>query len=160
MQGQTKLEGEIAIQKLASRYCILRVPILYGPREYNGESAVTILIDTALSAKPAAVDDIAQRFPTNVIDVARIVKELIVKQAMGININGVFHFSAKELFTKYTMCQAIGRVYEADIGHLTTSSKVDATRPLDSHLSTERLETELGVDCAFIRFEDWLRENK
>lgn len=43
--GQTKYDGELEIKKMNPAAIILRVPILYGATEYNGESAVNALID-------------------------------------------------------------------------------------------------------------------
>lgn len=46
--GQTKLDGEEAIKSVYPEAVILRVPILYGSTEYNGESAINVLIDAVL----------------------------------------------------------------------------------------------------------------
>jgi S-adenosylmethionine synthetase len=46
--GETKLAGEQAIQGVNKDAVILRVPILYGSTQYNGESAINVLIDVVL----------------------------------------------------------------------------------------------------------------
>ena len=46
--GETKLGGEEAIKSVNSDAVILRVPILYGKTQYNGESAINVLIDVVL----------------------------------------------------------------------------------------------------------------
>lgn len=46
--GQSKFEGEKAIRGEYPEAVVLRVPILYGKTEYNGESAINILIDAVL----------------------------------------------------------------------------------------------------------------
>lgn len=46
--GETKLGGEKAIESVYPEAVILRVPILYGKTEFNGESAINILIDVVL----------------------------------------------------------------------------------------------------------------
>lgn len=46
--GRQKRDGEIAVlaeQRKGAPATVLRVPILYGKTEYNGESAVNILRD-------------------------------------------------------------------------------------------------------------------
>lgn len=49
--GKTKLDGELAIKEImqspknTGSYCILRVPVLYGEVEFNGESAINSLVD-------------------------------------------------------------------------------------------------------------------
>ncbi len=45
MYGRQKLAGEEAIKVAGARTCALRVPVLYGRTEYNGESAVNVLVD-------------------------------------------------------------------------------------------------------------------
>ena len=42
--GQLKLEGEECVLKACEENVVLRVPVLYGPVEYLGESAVTTLL--------------------------------------------------------------------------------------------------------------------
>lgn len=44
--GQSKYDGEVEVKNTNSAAIILRVPILYGITEYNGESAVNALIDS------------------------------------------------------------------------------------------------------------------
>jgi len=41
------------------------VPILYGATEYNGESAVNVLIDSVKQGKAGSMDHYAIRYPTN-----------------------------------------------------------------------------------------------
>src|SRR5690554_3675331 len=50
--GKTKYEGELEVEKLNPAAIILRVPILYGETEYNGESAVNALIDSVKNVRP------------------------------------------------------------------------------------------------------------
>ncbi|KAG0243317.1 hypothetical protein BGX31_010910 [Mortierella sp. GBA43] len=117
--GQSKYDGEVKVRNLNSAAIILRVPILYGPTEYNGESAVNALIDSVQSGKETSMDHYAVRFPTNVADVARVIKDLSNRvRHEKVFISGVLHFSAEESFTKYEMCQAISKVLGTPIDHL------------------------------------------
>ena len=62
---------------------VLRVPVLYGPVEYLGESAVTTLLQTITDKdkKPAAkVSDYEIRRPAHVDDIAKIVAQLLTKK--------------------------------------------------------------------------------
>ena len=43
--GKSKLGGEEAVREVDPHAVILRVPVLYGETEYNGESAVNTLLD-------------------------------------------------------------------------------------------------------------------
>jgi S-adenosylmethionine synthetase len=72
--GITKLEGEKVIQEICNEYhyIILRVPVLYGA----GESAVTQLVDVVKSHKQTVMDNYCRRYPTNVLDVAKVLQEL------------------------------------------------------------------------------------
>lgn len=55
-------------------YCILRVPILYG----KGESAVSELIDIVRNQNCIKkMDNYNRRYPTNVSDVAHVIKQII-----------------------------------------------------------------------------------
>ncbi|KAG1133466.1 hypothetical protein G6F42_001400 [Rhizopus arrhizus] len=155
--GQTKLDGENVIREVYPDAVILRVPILYGATEYNGESAVNVLIDTVLSKKVSKVDNVAQRYPTNVADVARVLKDLAgnekeekIKNKQ--DIRGIYHFSAKESMTKYQMCETFASILNFPMDHLTPQNTVDpsasVSRPDNSHLSVKRLE-EAGIDTHF-----------
>lgn len=46
--GETKLAGEEAIRSVYPEAAILRLPILYGKTEFNGESSINILVDVVL----------------------------------------------------------------------------------------------------------------
>lgn len=90
--GRQKRDGEIAVlaeQEKGAAAVVLRVPILYGKTEYNGESAVNILRDGTpglvseltqvvedQSGKKYNMDHYQVRFPTNVEDVARVLYDL------------------------------------------------------------------------------------
>ncbi|KAF9581086.1 Methionine adenosyltransferase 2 subunit beta [Lunasporangiospora selenospora] len=120
--GLSKYEGEVEVKKFNSSAILLRVPILYGATEYNGESAVNILIDCG---KAISMDHYAIRFPTNVGDVARVIKDLSVKvRQEKVFISGVLHFSGEEKFTKYEMCEVIGQAMNVPISHLAAVSTV------------------------------------
>lgn len=73
--GQLKLEGEKAVGEAFAgeqngKGVVLRVPLLYG-----GEgSSVNGLVELVRKGEEVAVDARARRFPTNVADVARVVK--------------------------------------------------------------------------------------
>ncbi|KAF9950010.1 hypothetical protein BGZ70_001540 [Mortierella alpina] len=125
LYGQTKYDGELAIKHANSAAIILRVPILYGATEYNGESAVNALID---SSKTASMDHYAIRYPTNVADVARVIKDLAYKvRTEKVFISGVLHFSGEERFTKYEMCEVIAQVLGTSVSHL----QANASAPKD-----------------------------
>ena len=90
--GKSKLAGEQEILKNIDS-AILRVPVLYGPVIDNSESAINILLDILKnSTKSVGVDHHQPRYPTNVLDVAKVLKImcgclLLIKIFIGKGIN-------------------------------------------------------------------------
>ncbi|KAF9297733.1 hypothetical protein BGZ74_009673 [Mortierella antarctica] len=151
LYGQTKYDGELEIKKMNPAAIILRVPILYGATEYNGESAVNALIDNVKDGKAASMDHYAIRYPTNVK--VRLEKVFI---------SGILHFSNEEKYTKYEICEVIARILGVSLDHLQANSSAppkDAgtTRPYDCHLSNRCLNG-IGINTANVKFEDWMRK--
>ncbi|KAJ3253474.1 hypothetical protein HK103_000506 [Boothiomyces macroporosus] len=159
--GKSKYMGEQAILEHAPSSIILRVPILYGHTLFNAESAVNILIDVISNPKPVEMDHFQSRFPTNVQDVALAISKIIdlLKQK---DINGVYHFSAKERMTKYEMCQIFSEILNINIDHLKPNAEPPkdpvATRPVDVQLSTKKLES-VGVVVDCVNFKTWFEKS-
>ena len=120
LYGQTKLDGEHATLKETehSRLAVvLRVPVLYGPAEQDSESAINVLMDVLRKAQSKnaesaiAMDDWAQRYPTNTEDVGRVCKDIAAKylEAKGeearASLPRVLQFSSEDRMTKYAVCQ-------------------------------------------------------
>lgn len=59
---------------------VLRVPILYGPVEYLGESAVTVLFELLFKQENKSVSDCEVRYPADVRDVAFVCVALCEKK--------------------------------------------------------------------------------
>ncbi|GAA5800524.1 hypothetical protein EDC94DRAFT_628140 [Helicostylum pulchrum] len=162
--GETKLGGEEAIKSVYPEAVILRVPILYGDTEYNGESAINVLIDVVLNHdKPTVVDNVSCRYPTNVEDVARVIKDLSVAKVKDHkDIKGIYHFTGQESITKYQVCEIVSKILGAPIDHLTPQNTIDkaasVSRPENSHLSIKHLK-ETGIDTSFVRLADWFSKN-
>ncbi|KAI8086339.1 uncharacterized protein BX664DRAFT_335555 [Halteromyces radiatus] len=160
--GESKLAGEQAIRDIHPASVILRVPILYGDVLFNGESAVNLLIDSVKNTnKPAEMDNYCLRYPTNVDDVGRVIKDLAVyKIEKGRSIEGTYHFTAEEMLTKYDMCCIFADLLNVSKDHLqpqnSISGSASASRPKDCHLSTTRLQTD-GIDVSFVPFRTWFQ---
>ncbi|ORX61468.1 NAD(P)-binding protein [Hesseltinella vesiculosa] len=160
--GESKLAGEEAIRQVDPQAIILRVPILYGDVEYNGESAVNILIDAVKNtSKECLMDHYCLRFPTNVIDIGRVILDIAVHRVEnGQPLAGTYHFTAEEMYTKYEMCQVFAEVLKVPMDHLLPQTEVDtsaaAARPKDCHLSTQRLK-EAGINLSFVPFKTWFQ---
>ncbi|KAG0348951.1 hypothetical protein BG004_003434 [Podila humilis] len=162
LYGQTKYDGELEIKKANAAAIILRVPILYGETEYNGESAVNSLIDNVKDSKVTSMDHYAIRYPTNVEDIARVIKDLSLKVRLEkVFISGILHFSAEEKFTKYEICEVVAKILDVPLSHLQANASAppkDAgtTRPYDCHLSNRCLNG-IGINTSTVKFEDWMR---
>ncbi|KAI9349308.1 NAD dependent epimerase/dehydratase [Zopfochytrium polystomum] len=163
LYGETKRAGELAALQELPQSAVLRVPILYGPAEKHEESAVNVLISVVLnSSAKVKMDDYQKRFPTNVQDVARVIKDMYELEVSGkTEVSGIFHYTAEQQMTKFQMCEVFARVLGASIDHLERVGEPPkdpvATRPDDCHLSTRRLRDELGVDVSHRDFEAWWR---
>lgn len=88
LYGETKYDGEKAVLGAkGAKASVLRVPVLCGPAESNSESAVNCLYDVvvkaALKEKAAKMDDWAARYPTNTLDIARVIADLSGEPAKG-----------------------------------------------------------------------------
>ncbi|KAF9114839.1 hypothetical protein BGX27_009676 [Mortierella sp. AM989] len=158
--GQTKYDGELEVKKFNSSAIILRVPILYGATEYNGESAVNALIDSVKDGKATTMDHYAIRYPTNVADVARVIKDLSLKvRHEKVFISGILHFSGEEKYTKYEMCEVIAKALGTSLNHLKpvdVAPMDGTTRPYDCHLSNRCLNG-IGINTHCVKFSEWMQ---
>ncbi|KAJ3410331.1 Methionine adenosyltransferase 2 subunit beta [Chytridiales sp. JEL 0842] len=152
--GKTKYEGEKAVLGSYSTAAVLRVPVLYGEVEKAEESAVNVLLPIVQNtSKTTTMDDFQSRFPTNVADVAKVMRQMAAK-----SLSGIYHFSSKERMTKYQICAVLSEIVGGNINHLQplreAPKEAVASRPEDAQLSTRRLE-EAGVDVSCVVFKDW-----
>ncbi|MCZ6633203.1 MAG: SDR family oxidoreductase [bacterium] len=111
--GQSKLDGEIAIQNITDQACILRLPMLYGPVDFIGEDAVTTLAQSLVETPEIKVDHWSPRFPTSVEDVAQVCRHILEHKSQHTDFNGIFHWASDPSFTKYELAQKI--VQELDL---------------------------------------------
>ncbi|KAH0835922.1 hypothetical protein J3R83DRAFT_9819 [Lanmaoa asiatica] len=155
--GTTKFAGEKAVLGVSdAKVTVLRVPVLYGPTPKNSDSAVNILLDVVRdrSGKTYNMDDYAQRYPTNVLDIAAFLVRL---SDLNEALPRVVHYSAGECLTKYNICEMFGKILKLPISHIIRDSSIPAdavARPRDCHLSTEET-IELVGDLGCSNFEYW-----
>jgi S-adenosylmethionine synthetase len=147
--GQSKLDGEQAVQAAGGDYAILRVPILYGEVETLDESPVTVLAKNMLCAKPGerlAMEDWATRYPTHTADVAAVLVQMVAHKLAHPELRGLFHWSGSEPMTKYGMAQAFAPLLGFDPSRLAPDAAppAGAPRPKNAHLDTSDLER-LGI---------------
>ncbi|XP_078267775.1 methionine adenosyltransferase 2 subunit beta isoform X3 [Rhinoraja longicauda] len=133
---------------------VLRVPVLYGPVEELGESAVTVLFGPVQGyERTASIDHCQQRYPTHVADVALVCRQLSERWLQDSSVSGVFHWSGTEQMTKYQMACTMADVFRLPNAHLRPATEPPAqgtARPRDCCLDCSRLERMgLGQRTAF-----------
>ena len=147
--GQSKLDGEHAVQASGCDAAILRVPILYGEVEALDESPVTVLAKNMLSARPGerlAMEHWATRYPTHTGDVAAVLRQMVAHRLANPAFSGIFHWSGNESMTKYDMACAFAPLLSFDTARLVPDNAppAGAPRPKDCHLDSSALEA-LGI---------------
>ncbi len=148
--GESKRDAELETLKYGGN-AVLRVPILYGEVEYLGESAVTTLFSAVLDpSKPTKHSDYQRRYPTHVADVAHVCSQLAKRHAAAGTgrAAGIWHWSAKECYTKYTMACTMAEVFGLPSSHLipVREPEVGGTpRPYDTQLDVTATEDAFEV---------------
>jgi len=147
--GQSKLDGERAVQAAGRNFAILRVPILYGEVEALDESPVTVLAQNMLKARPGerlAMENWATRYPTLTGDVASVLRQMVAHKLTHPDFSGLFHWSGNEPMTKYDMARTFARLLPFDPARLAPDNAppAGAPRPKDCHLDSSALEA-LGI---------------
>jgi dTDP-4-dehydrorhamnose reductase len=136
--GQTKLMGEKNTFRASEKFCVLRIPALYGVRA--GLEASPLLLTTLQALKsnePWNMEDSIIKYPTCTEDVAEAALFLLNKNA-----SGIFQFSGQDKTTRlsftHIMAEATGANSE-NIHAITAPPETDATRPKDAHLDISRI---------------------
>ena len=147
--GRSKLNGEREV--LAHlEHAVLRVPVLYGPVEFLGESAVTTLFSAVLRPdQPAKMSDYERRYPTHVADVAGVCVQLCEKRLVegGGAGAGVWHWSGSDCLTKYEMARVMAEAFALPSSHLVPVREPSsgAPRPFDCCLDCSATEKALST---------------
>ncbi|GAA5525012.1 dTDP-4-dehydrorhamnose reductase [Microbulbifer aestuariivivens] len=143
--GRSKLAGERAVLGSGDHW-VLRLPLLFGPAQYPGESGVTGLLETLQNRTPQAVDYWAIRFPTCVEEVADVLAQILSRVLDGATFHGIYHWSGDSGCTRYELAQKIADITGLDSGHLHPDSapRFEQPRPRNCQLDKSRL-TSLGI---------------
>jgi dTDP-4-dehydrorhamnose reductase len=142
--GQSKLDGERAVQAAGSDHAILRVPILYGEVEALDESPVTVLAKNMLEAHPGmrlAMEHWATRYPTYTRDVAAVLRQMVEHKLTHPDFCGIYHWSGGEPMTKYDMALVIAPLLGFNPAQLVPDPNPPsgAPRPKNAHLDSADL---------------------
>jgi dTDP-4-dehydrorhamnose reductase len=154
--GASKLAGEQAIQAVGGKYFIFRTSWVYGPHGHN--FLLTMLRLGRERDRLAVVDD---QFgaPTSSIEIANATRAVVVRCLADRHGDlgdwiGIYNMSCSGLTSWYGFARRIfyyatrlldGRMPEVTaIG--TTSYPTPARRPLNSHLSNDKLKDTFGIE--------------
>lgn len=143
--GRSKLAGEQVILQ-SGHHWVLRLPLLFGPAQYPGESGVTGLLETLQSRAPQAVDHWAIRFPTSVEEVADVLAQALSRRLDGEQFSGIYHWSGDSACTRYALALKIAEIAGLDSSHLCpdTAPRFEQPRPQNCQLDKSRL-TSMGI---------------
>lgn len=146
---------------------ILRVPVLYGTANENSESAVNTLVDSVWKAQDgnagAKMDDWALRYPTNTEDVARVLRDIVIKYLKErghiLQLPKILQYSSEDRMTKYEMCEKFAEILDVPLNGMIQNKEgndpnASVQRPYDTHLSTQVLK-DLGIDVRTVGFVEW-----
>ena len=132
--GKSKLGGELALNKLASNWCIARTSTPFGI--HPTKKSFPLWIKENLDAKkeiPVLVDQFTT--PTYVPNLSKMLIEIATRQ-----INGIIHVSGATRISRYDLAELIAGKFNLD-KNLLIPTKIDtmnwkAQRPKDSSLNT------------------------
>lgn len=144
--GQTKYEGEIAIEELVDRYFIVRIAWVFG---VAGKNFIKTMLRLGREKGAVSVVDDQVGSPTYTYDLARLLADMIQTDRYG-----CYHATNEGECSWYEFAREIFRQAGMDEVKVTPVSSeafaAKAKRPANSRMSKEKL-TENG----FKRLPDW-----
>ncbi|WP_418752030.1 dTDP-4-dehydrorhamnose reductase [Frisingicoccus sp.] len=143
--GQTKYEGELAVQELLQKYFILRISWVFG---VNGNNFIKTML--RLGKERGAVSVVFDQIgsPTYTYDLAKLVIDMIQTDKYG-----VYHVTNDGLCSWYEFACEIFKQAGMDVKVTpvaTAEYPAKAARPFNSRMSKEKLEA-----AGFPRLPDW-----
>lgn len=138
--GQTKYEGELAVQNTLSKYFIVRIAWVFG---INGKNFVKTML--RLSENHDRITVVNDQFgsPTYTYDLARLLVDMVLTEKYGI-----YHATNEGICSWYDFACAIFEEagIKMDVVPVTTAEYgAKANRPYNSRMSKEKL-TENGFE--------------
>ena len=138
--GQTKCEGEEAVQELLEKYFIVRIAWVFG---VNGKNFVKTMLRLAETGKRVTVVNDQYGSPTYTYDLARLLVDMVLTDKYGI-----YHATNEGICTWYEFACEIFRQANAAVEVVPVTAaeyQAKAKRPENSRMSKEKL-TENGFD--------------
>ncbi len=158
--GQTKLDGEKAIQEVFPNYFIVRTSWVYS--QFGNNFMKTMLRLSSERDVISVVDDQIGT-PTNAVDLAEALVQIILtdNQQSTIDNFGIYHFSNEGQCSWYDFAAEIFRVNKISINLQpipTTSYPTPAVRPAYSVLDKSKIKSVFGIEV--LNWEESLKSNK
>lgn len=143
--GQTKYEGELAVEELSDKYFIVRIAWVFG---VAGKNFIKTMLRLGKERGAVSVVDDQVGSPTYTYDLARLLVDMIQTDKYG-----RYHATNEELCSWYEFAKEIFRQAGMDVPVTPVSSSefpAKATRPSNSRMSKEKLS-----DNGFERLPAW-----
>lgn len=143
--GQTKYEGELAVEKLSDKYFIVRIAWVFG---VAGKNFIKTMLRLGKERGAVSVVDDQVGSPTYTYDLARLLVDMIQTDKYG-----RYHATNEGLCSWYEFAKEIFRQAGMDVPVTPVSSSefpAKATRPSNSRMSKEKLS-----DNGFERLPAW-----
>lgn len=143
--GQTKYEGELAVEKYLKKYFIVRIAWVFG---VNGRNFIKTMLKLSETHDTLTVVDDQVGSPTYTYDLARLLVDMLETEKYG-----RYHATNEGLCSWYEFAQEIFRQAGKNVTVLPVSSEeypAKAKRPHNSRMNKDKLE-EMG----FERLPSW-----
>ena len=132
--GQTKYEGELAVEELSDKYFIVRIAWVFG---VAGKNFIKTMLRLGKERGAVSVVDDQVGSPTYTYDLARLLVDMIQTDKYG-----CYHATNEGLCSWYEFAKEIFRQAGMDVPVTPVSSSefpAKATRPSNSRMSKEKL---------------------
>lgn len=133
--GQTKYEGELAVQNTLEEYFIVRIAWVFG---INGKNFIKTMLNLAKTHDHLTVVDDQYGSPTYTYDLARLLVDMIISDKYG-----VYHATNEGICTWYELaCEAFKQAgISVDVCPVDSSAYPSkAKRPSNSRMSKDKLD--------------------
>lgn len=143
--GKTKLEGELAVQRILEKYFIVRISWVFG---INGNNFVKTML--RLGKERSELNVVADQIgsPTFTADLAPLLVDMLQTEKYEI-----YHATNEGECSWAEFAEGIFKVadMEVKVNHITTAEySTKARRPMNSRMSKKRL-----VECGFRKLRSW-----